>query len=138
MVNTAPLWFMVVAAMWGGTNPLIKRGSKGIENIKEKNRIQQMLSEFKFLFFNWKYLIPFCINQSGSVVYYLTLATAEFEAPPLSLAGTITNSLTLYLSTSISGTVIREDDSIDSMIVATCLGMLLVVCGVSLCVYDKI
>ncbi|XP_021361859.1 transmembrane protein 234 homolog [Mizuhopecten yessoensis] len=128
MVNTSALWFMVVAAMWGGTNPLIKRGSKGVENIKENNRIKQFVSELKFLFFNWKYLIPFGINQGGSVVYYLTLATAD-----LSLAVPITNSLT-FIFTSISGTLLGEKPPS----LETCLGMVLVVCGVSLCVFDKV
>ncbi|XP_033738195.1 transmembrane protein 234-like isoform X2 [Pecten maximus] len=128
MVNTSALWFVVVAAMWGGTNPLIKRGSKGVENVKEHNRIQQFLSELKFLFFNWKYLIPFSINQGGSVVYYLTLATAD-----LSLAVPITNSLT-FIFTSISGTLLGEKPPSFE----TCVGMALVVCGVSLCVFDKV
>ncbi|XP_060069924.1 transmembrane protein 234-like [Ylistrum balloti] len=127
-MDTSAFWFVVVATMWGGTNPLLKRGSKGVERIREHNRIQQFLSELKFLFFNWKYLVPFCINQGGSVIYYLTLATAD-----LSLAVPITNSLT-FIFTSISGTLMGEKPPSRD----TCFGMMLVVCGVALCVLDKV
>ncbi|XP_025110589.1 uncharacterized protein LOC112574019 isoform X2 [Pomacea canaliculata] len=47
-------WLLVVAAMWGATNPLIKKGSKGVELIKEDSAFSQFLAEFQFLFFNIK------------------------------------------------------------------------------------
>ena len=33
-------WFVVVAALWGATNPFIKMGSKGIEDIRESRQDQ--------------------------------------------------------------------------------------------------
>ncbi|KAK3592867.1 hypothetical protein CHS0354_004088 [Potamilus streckersoni] len=123
-----PFWLTVVAVLWGATNPFIKRGSKGIEQIQRDNAIQQFFAELWFLVSTWKYLLPFLLNQSGSVIYYITLASAE-----LSLAVPITNSLT-FLFTSLSGLAMGE------MIHAweTLAGMVLVVCGVLLCVLDKI
>lgn len=47
-------WFIVVAAMWGATNPFIKKGSSGIENVKEDGKVWQFLMELKFLITNWK------------------------------------------------------------------------------------
>ena len=48
------VWFLVVAVLWGGTNPLLKKGSIGIENIKEDSKVKQFISELMFLFLNWK------------------------------------------------------------------------------------
>lgn len=47
-------WFIIVAAMWGATNPFIKKGSSGIENVKEDGKVRQFLMELKFLISNWK------------------------------------------------------------------------------------
>ncbi|KAL5021226.1 hypothetical protein ScPMuIL_000381 [Solemya velum] len=120
-------WLVVVAALWGGTNPLIKRGSKGVENIKRSGAIPQFLAELTFLGLNWKYMLPFLVNQSGSVVYYITLASAD-----LSLAVPITNSLT-FIFTIVSGKVLGEKVTWE-----TCLGTVLVAIGVLLCVVSKI
>lgn len=121
-------WFIVVAAMWGATNPFIKKGSSGIENVREDGKVWQFLMELKFLITNWKYIVPFLVNQCGSVLYYLTLASAE-----LSVAVPITNSLT-FLFTIISGWFLG--DKIRHW--ETYVGMLLVLAGVALCVSDKI
>ena len=53
-VSENAAWLLLVAAMWGGTNPFIKRGSRGVENIKEDNAVVQFVREFQFLFFNIK------------------------------------------------------------------------------------
>lgn len=101
---------LLVAALWGCTNPLLKRGAQGVEKVAETNRVSQLLAEVRFLFLNFKveletrlasscypvvyfhqtlhllinlrtplslsqYLIPFLLNQSGSLVYYYTLST---------------------------------------------------------------
>ncbi|KPP57823.1 hypothetical protein Z043_124413, partial [Scleropages formosus] len=49
------------------------------------------------------YLVPFLLNQSGSLIYYLTLASAD-----LSLAVPLTNSLT-FLFTLLGGALLGED-----------------------------
>lgn len=58
-------WLLIVAAMWGATNPLIKKGSKGVELIKEDSAFSQFLAEFQFLFFNIKvgvnYFFMYCV-----------------------------------------------------------------------------
>ncbi|XP_040917475.1 transmembrane protein 234 isoform X2 [Toxotes jaculatrix] len=65
----------LVSVLWGCTNPFLKRGTEGIENVTNTNRVSQLLAEVKFLFLNIKYLVPFLLNQSGSLVYYYTLST---------------------------------------------------------------
>ncbi len=119
--------FMAVALVWGGTNPLLKRGSAGIENIKCSNRLLQVLMELKFLAFRWTYVVPFLINQSGSILYYFTLGQAD-----LSLAVPITNSLT-FLVTTIAGRCMGEKITSPW----TYAGVGTVLCGVGLCVLSK-
>lgn len=100
------LSLLLVSVLWGCTNPLLKRGTEGIENVTKTSRVSQLLAEVKFLFLNLKvkswdpvscltlwrfltigfhctffhvlllqYLVPFLLNQSGSLVYYYTLST---------------------------------------------------------------
>lgn len=46
------LSLLLVAVLWGVTNPLLKKGTEGIEHVKEGSRIAQFLAEVKFLFLN--------------------------------------------------------------------------------------
>lgn len=43
---------VLVAILWGATNPFIKRGSKGIENVKGNSLTKQFLLELKYLVTN--------------------------------------------------------------------------------------
>ncbi|CAG2198610.1 unnamed protein product [Mytilus edulis] len=81
-----------------------------------------------FLFSNWKYCMAFLLNQSGSVLFYLTLASVE-----LSLAVPVTNSLT-FIFTMLSGHFLGE--KIQSL--ETFIGVAMVVLGVALCVSNKV
>lgn len=121
------LGFVAVALVWGSTNPLLKRGSQGIEKIHKSNRLLQLLAELGFLASNWRYAVPFLINQSGSVLYYLTIASAD-----ISLAVPITNSLT-FLVTTLVGRAMGE-----RIRYQTYAGIALVLCGVTLCVLSKV
>ena len=120
------LWFIVVAVIWGCTNPLLKRGSRGIEKVEHQNSFLQLLAELKFLVLNWQYMVPFLLNQSGSLLYYITLAQAD-----ISLAVPVTNSLT-FLVTTAAGRYMGEELS-----GRTYAGIALVLCGITLCVLSK-
>jgi drug/metabolite transporter (DMT)-like permease len=91
-----------VAMLWGGTNPLIKRNSKDITKIKADSWVKQFFLEIKYLLTNTKYLVPMALNQSGSVIYFLTLQSAD-----LSLSVPVANSLT-FVFTAISGWILGE------------------------------
>ncbi|KAL2098939.1 hypothetical protein ACEWY4_005419 [Coilia grayii] len=119
---------LVVAVLWGATNPFLKKGTEGIERVKKGNVILQFLAEVKFLFLNFKYLIPFLLNQGGSVVYYFTLASTE-----LSLAVPVVNSLT-FLITLLTGRLLGEDFGGKRAV----FGMLLTMLGVSLCIFSSV
>ncbi|XP_052572828.1 transmembrane protein 234 isoform X2 [Peromyscus californicus insignis] len=121
------LALVLVAALWGGTQPLLKRASAGLQQVHEKTWARQLLQEMKTLFLNTEYLMPFLLNQSGSLLYYLTLASTD-----LTLAVPICNSLAIVF-TLIVGKVLGED--IGGKPVA---GMVLTVTGITLCVSSSV
>uniref|UniRef100_A0A8C3T4X3 Transmembrane protein 234 n=1 Tax=Chelydra serpentina TaxID=8475 RepID=A0A8C3T4X3_CHESE len=94
---------VLVAILWGGTNPFLKTGTEGLEKVKQRNRVLQLLAEMKFLCLNYKYMVPFLFNQCGSMIYYLTLASTD-----LSLAVPLCNSLALIV-TVVTGKILGED-----------------------------
>eukprot|EP00106_Octopus_bimaculoides_P005214 XP_014772656.1 PREDICTED: transmembrane protein 234-like [Octopus bimaculoides] len=120
-------WLVLVSVIWGCTNPILKKTSAGIENIKEQNTILQLKSELLFLVFRLKYVTAFLINQCGSILFYLTLASAD-----LSIAVPLTNSLT-FVFTVLTGCFLGEKIPRQSQ-----FGMLLIVFGVSLCIFSKV
>ncbi|XP_028251982.1 transmembrane protein 234 [Parambassis ranga] len=129
MVTVAEvLSLLLVSVLWGCTNPFLKRGTEGIENVTKTNRVSQLLAEVKFLFLNLKYLVPFLLNQSGSLVYYYTLSTTE-----LSLAVPVANSLT-FLCTLLTGRLLGEEFGGKQAVV----GMFLTMAGITLCVISSI
>ncbi|XP_029901139.1 transmembrane protein 234 [Myripristis murdjan] len=122
------LCLLLVSVLWGCTNPFLKRGTEGIENVTSTNKVLQLLAEAKFLFLNFKYLVPFLLNQSGSLVYYYTLATTD-----LSLAVPVANSLT-FLCTLLTGRLLGEEFG-GARAVA---GMFLTMAGITLCVISSV
>ncbi|XP_071050204.1 transmembrane protein 234 homolog isoform X1 [Onthophagus taurus] len=118
---------ILVALLWGATNPLIKRGSKDIVKIKESSKIKQFILELKYLFTNIHYIVPMALNQLGSILYFFTLQNAE-----ISMAVPVTNSLS-FVVTAITGVILGENKPKKETIV----GMLLILIGTFLCCYDK-
>uniref|UniRef100_A0A8C8RKV0 Transmembrane protein 234 n=1 Tax=Pelusios castaneus TaxID=367368 RepID=A0A8C8RKV0_9SAUR len=104
---------LLVAALWGGTNPFLKTGTEGLEKVKQRNRLLQLLvleepppthfSGCRGLLDGDGYMVPFLFNQSGSIVYYFTLASTD-----LSLAVPLCNSMTLIV-TMVTGKILGED-----------------------------
>ena len=121
------VWFVLVGLLWGATNPLLKRGSAGMEKVAYPNRILRFLLELKFLFLNWWYMVPFAINQLGAVLYYTTIGQAD-----ITLAVPITNSLT-FLFTTLFGWVLGEPTPPQVL-----AGTLMVTSGIAMCVTSKI
>ena len=122
------LAFVSVALVWGITNPLLKKGGVGIEKIKRPGKLRQLLAELKFLTCRWQYIVPFVVNQIGSVLYYFSIGQAD-----ISLAVPTTNSLT-FLVTSIAGRVMGERPPSSW----TYCGLALVLIGVACCIVSKV
>lgn len=60
-------WLVMVAILWGATNPFLKRGGEGIEKIKKDGVIQQFLAEIFFLIFNWKVSLGQLISTTTTI-----------------------------------------------------------------------
>lgn len=46
------LSLLLVALLWGATNPFLKKGAEGIENVRGGRMVFQLIAEVKFLFIN--------------------------------------------------------------------------------------
>lgn len=121
------LWLVAVAALWGLSTPLLRRGGKGVEDIKRDGHLRQWLAEVKFLATKPQYALPFLINQSGSAIYALALGSAD-----LSLAVPLTNSLN-FIFVTLAGRLLGETPTN----ARTYVGMAFVTTGVTLCVADR-
>ncbi|XP_017881794.2 transmembrane protein 234 homolog, partial [Ceratina calcarata] len=126
-ITESVFYLILVALLWGATNPFIKRGAKGLENVKSSSKLGQFFKELAFLISNLKYTIPFLINQSGSLLYFLTLSTTD-----ISLAVPVTNSLT-FIITAVTGWILGEEKIHRN----TYMGMALILAGTALCCWDK-
>ncbi|XP_021572637.1 transmembrane protein 234 isoform X1 [Carlito syrichta] len=122
------LVLVLVAALWGGTQPLLKRASAGLQHVHEPTWARQLLQEMKTLFLNTEYLMPFLLNQCGSLLYYLTLASTD-----LTLAVPICNSLAIIF-TLIVGKILGEDIGGNRAVA----GMVLTVTGIVLCITSSV
>lgn len=119
--------FVAVGFLWGATNPLIKRGSVGIDAIEADTKLQKLLLEFKFMIMRWQYIVPFLLNQCGSVLYVFTLQKSE-----LSLAVPISNSCS-FLFTALVAILLGEQKPNRNAFI----GMALIALGISICVLAK-
>lgn len=63
---------VVVGFVWGATNPFIRSASKA-QSEKETNKnngtLTKIILNFFVSFLDWKFSIPFALNQCGSVVF---------------------------------------------------------------------
>jgi drug/metabolite transporter (DMT)-like permease len=132
------LCLVLVGALWGCTNPLLRKGSTNAQGSKAASEggsidghnvsdtpslIQWIVSSLR-IFLNAGVWLPYLLNQAGSLMFYFTLARSD-----LSLAVPICNSLSLVFSI-VTTYLIGE--RIDQPI-KTFAGAALVVSGVAVC-----
>lgn len=104
------LWIIIVGIIWGSTNVLMEKGTKDSLGLK-------FLPEFLNTFLHPKFLIPFALNQSGSVLYYYQLGHVQ-----LKLAVPLANSVTFLVTSFLS-----------KQSLSTYIGGAFIIAGVSLC-----
>lgn len=115
--------FCVVALLWGCTNPFLKRGSEGIQLVSPVDgKVAGVFLQLKWLALNLKFVVPFLINQAGSVLYFITVGQSD-----ISLAVPIINSLTLAITVFVGILLGEQVQSIRSY-----CGMILIITGVCL------
>lgn len=145
---------LFVSVLWGSTNPLIKKFTTKIDRGASGTSVDKLLNEIKYLLGNWKYLILFLINQSGSVLYYLTLQNGD-----LSLIVPVTNTLTLVFTGTVGIFLGEEKPDISKYqrsiqweclskyvqliasgvcVLETLGGIGLILVGITLCILEKV
>eukprot|EP00013_Stygamoeba_regulata_P007669 CAMPEP_0177642926 /NCGR_PEP_ID=MMETSP0447-20121125/7878_1 /TAXON_ID=0 /ORGANISM="Stygamoeba regulata, Strain BSH-02190019" /LENGTH=259 /DNA_ID=CAMNT_0019145179 /DNA_START=644 /DNA_END=1423 /DNA_ORIENTATION=+ len=177
--ESSPSWLsqwiglFVVGALWGCTNPLLRRASLGLsmtttpttpttttttttttaaaassppgaaccDSTSEHSfrssasqppsappvpeiplRPRGLLGEITYLLSRWQYVLPFLINQSGSLMFYLLLSQSD-----VSLVVPVANSLT-FLFTTLTGAALGEPFGG----IGTLLGIACIVGGVAI------
>eukprot|EP00035_Acanthoeca_spectabilis_P030378 m.476623 g.476623 ORF g.476623 m.476623 type:complete len:132 (-) comp41464_c0_seq1:406-801(-) len=119
---------VLVAALWGSTNPLLRAGSEGVQHVRIKGSpFRQGLAELWFLATRWQYVCPFALNQLGTALFLWSLGTSD-----LSLAVPLCNSLTFVFSVLV-GRMLGEPPQTPQ----TYLGLGLIMLGSSLCIAFK-
>ncbi|XP_066246764.1 transmembrane protein 234 homolog [Euwallacea similis] len=116
-----------VAALWGLTNPIIKKNSTAIKEIKAKSAITQLRLEIKYLLTHLEYVAPMTVNQLGSVLYFFTLQNTD-----LTLSVPLANSLT-FIFTAVGGSYLEEKLPTKKVLA----GSAFILFGTILCCYDK-
>ena len=137
------LSMILVGALWGCTNPLLRKGSVEAESSssspsspssKNKSKPGGKEGDASFLksalksFIDIKVWLPYVINQSGSLVFYVLLATSD-----ISMAVPICNAMALLFSfatSSLLGEPIANP-------LKTALGASLILLGVTICVSSQ-
>lgn len=114
--------------LWGCTNPFIRQGTKGLRDVTATTVLGQAWAEISFLLGNWKYVLPWLVNQAGSLVYLAAVRRA-----PLSVAVPTANSLA-FVFTAITGAAIGAEERLDKWSI---MGIMLIMSGTALCCYDK-
>ncbi|RUS30508.1 hypothetical protein BC938DRAFT_479294 [Jimgerdemannia flammicorona] len=136
-----------VALCWGSTNPFIKIGSRGLDQISARypdGGLKRSLAEIVYLFTRWQFLVTdlligfvlvrFTVGIEPERLSRLLLYAWEGWYVHLSLAVPITNSLTLIF-TMLAGVLVGEKINGGA---ETWVGMAMVVAGVGLCVNSKV
>lgn len=114
--------------LWGCTNPFIRQGTKGLRDVTATTVLGQAWAEISFLLGNWKYVLPWLVNQAGSLVYLAAVRRA-----PLSVAVPTANSLA-FVFTAITEAAIGAEERLDKWSI---MGIMLIMSGTALCCYDK-
>lgn len=91
-------WIVVVGVIWGSTNILLEKGSKESLGFK-------FLPEFLNTFLHPRFIIPFGLNQLGSLLYYIQLGQVQLKLA-VPLANSISFMVTALLSKNSSKTYI--------------------------------
>eukprot|EP01084_Bolivina_argentea_P266724 452531_1 len=85
------MWkLLIVSILWGCTNPFMREASK--TNCNQSNNQNTMTKLINFVK-NWKFLIPFLLNQCGSILYMKSLADY-----PISLTVPVSTALTAFFT----------------------------------------
>lgn len=121
--------FVLVAMVWGCTNPLLRRGSEVVDPGPASTGVMATLTQLVRTLANWRFTVPFVINQSGSLLYFWLLGSTE-----ISMAVPIVNSLT-FIFTALAARMMGEQQRLTPSVI---VGTALIGIGVAVCVAEKL
>lgn len=99
---SSPVSLLGVGLLWGATNPFIRLGSAGIDNVDTGSWWRNLELEVRMISTRLHYWIPFLLNQLGSVLYVWTLQHVN-----IIVAVPVANSLS-FAFTAITGYCLGE------------------------------
>ena len=114
--------YFVVGTIWGTTNAFMELGAKPEEGKKEE---KNALSETGSMFTNYKFYVPFLLNQVGGILNNFVVAASD-----LSIAVPAVNCIT-FIKTFISQKVLKGESITDLRFFA---GSLLIMVGMYFCI----
>lgn len=114
--------YLLVASLWGITNPYLKKAtaSSSTNSSQEPTLIETLLS----LLMDHKKLVPFIINQCGSLLFYYLLASE-----PVMIAAPLCNALT-FAFTAVAAYCLGERPNSPGLMF---VGVILVLVGIYVC-----
>ena len=134
--NYVTLAYIAVGILWGCSNPFIKHAQSTIdkssgelsqaqETSQHSHIIMTVYEEIYSLITKPKLLLPFIINQSGSLVYYYLLSSE-----PITMASPICNSLT-FIFTALTGQCLFHEEIKHPLCIFA--GVILILIGIYIC-----
>lgn len=121
---------VLVAALWGLTNPLLNRGGAGMEEKAAATGggpLRRLGRQLWYLLSNWRFVVPFAVNQAGSALYVSLLGPYD-----LSVVVPVCNALT-FAFTAVAARALGER----ALPPRAVLGLALIVAGVAVCLAAK-
>lgn len=125
-----------VCVLWGCTNPFLKRATESTHTHSSSAFTatataaaaapQSILRSFLSWFTNWRFVIPFVLNQLGSLLY---LRVLSFSSIGLSIATPLANAGTLLL-TAATAAALGEKQRSNTRVM---IGFALVIAGMAMC-----
>jgi drug/metabolite transporter (DMT)-like permease len=129
--STEMISLVLVGALWGCTNPLLRRGSLEEHPSTTNDTDSSLFSTLKVTLSKFRKVrvwLPYALNQCGSLLFYYLLANAD-----LSMAVPVCNALSLVFSCITSYAL---GEHVDQPIRAIC-GSALVMIGVAICMSSQ-
>ena len=130
------LAIVVISSIWGITNPLLKKGAINVFNRPEETKdghfLITALKQFGRLISCWRYVVPFLVNLSGSVLLFLWLFLQN-ESAGISVIVPAVNALTFIFTACFSWLLLGEEILTFKKIT----GLTCIATGTYLCGFEK-
>ena len=125
---TEAISLLLVGALWGCTNPFMRRGSIETKSTSPKEGETKPVLKSLFRLARIKVWLPYLINQLGSLLYYKQLASSN-----LTLSVPVCNATAMVFSC-ITSFFLGERVNQPRRAAA---GVVLVLVGVQICIYSS-